>query len=161
MILASTTAAVTAAISAAAGLLGVGVGHWATMRREERARREAAKRDLDVAALRCLARAEKIRTADDALTGTSGAYPDAERDRNNEIRNLGPDLDAYVVAIAAVEDPTTRARHWRIYEKAGPILIGGRTEKLRPLIKALEEIRTEVASGAPTRLGRLRRRLGL
>jgi hypothetical protein len=149
MILASASAAATAAISAAAGLLGVALGHFATMRREERARREAAKRDLDVAALGCLARAKKIEAAEQAIK--TQRYPEAERDRNNEIDLLGPDLDKYVVAIAGVEDTAARARHWKIYERAAPILIGRRTEGLGDLIQALEQIQAEVTTAASTR----------
>ena len=130
------------------------VGHWAAERRESRARHEAAQRNLDVAALRCLARAKKIQAADAAVISES--YADAERDRENEIRLLGPDLDAYVVAIAGVEDTTIRARHWRNYENAAQILIGGRTEELAALIEALEEIRTEVAGAASTGAQRVR-----
>ena len=146
MILASaTTTIVAAAISAAAGLFGVAVGHFATTRREQLARREAARRDLNVAALRCLARARKIEAAD------KGEYEGAAEDFRNEINLLGPDLDAYVVAIAAVEDPEARARHWAIYEQAGPILIGQRTEEeLGPLIEALEQIRRELVEAAST-----------
>jgi hypothetical protein len=145
MILASATATIlAAAISAAAGLSGVGAGILATTHRERFARREAAKRDLNVAALRCLARANKIETAD------KGGYAGADEDRRNEINLLGPDLDAYVVAIAAVEDPATRARHWAIYEQAGPILIGQRTEEeLGRLIEALEQIRKDLVEAAP------------
>jgi hypothetical protein len=143
MTIASTTATtLAAAISAAAGLLGVIVGSVATTRRERLARREAADRALNVAALRCLARARKIKAADE------GTHEGAEQDRKNEIGLLGPDLDNYVVAIATVEDQATRARHWKIYERTGPILIGQRTDNLQPVIEALEQLRDEMMEAA-------------
>jgi hypothetical protein len=138
----ATTTVLAAAISAAAGLLGVFAGSVAMTRRERNARREAADRALNVAALRCLARAYKIKAADE------GTHEDAERDRTNEIGLLGPDLDNYVVAIAAVEDRATRVRHWTIYERTAPILIGQRTENLQPVIEALEELRGELMEAA-------------
>jgi hypothetical protein len=140
MIFASTTA--TAAISAAAGLLGVILGSAATTRRERVARQEAAERALNASALRCLARAYKIDAAD------RGTHEGAAEDRKNEIALLGPDLDDYVAAIAAVEDRATRTRHWEIYEQTRPILIGHQTDNLRPPIEALEQIRAELMEAA-------------
>jgi hypothetical protein len=104
---------------------------------ERNARREAADRALNVAALRCLARAHKIKAADE------GTYEGADEDRSNEIGLLGPDLDDYVVAIAGVEDRATRARHWTIYERTASILIGERMENLQPVIEALERLRIQ------------------
>jgi hypothetical protein len=143
MLVASTTA--TAAISAAAGLLGVIVGSAATIWHERVARREAAERTLNAAALRCLARAKKIDAAD------QGTYERAAEDRENEIKALGPDLDDYVVAIASVDDRATRARHWAIYEQTTPILIGHATENLGSVVEALEQIRGELLDAASAR----------
>jgi hypothetical protein len=144
-ITASTTSTVlAAAISAFVGLLGVVVGSILVTLRERKARREEADRALNVAALRCLARARKIKAADE------GTHEEAEQDRKNEIALLGPDLDNYVVAIAAVEDRTTRARHWAIYERTPPILIGQRTENLQSVIEALEQLRGELMEAAST-----------
>lgn len=65
MTVASTTATIlAAAISAAAGLLGVIVGSVATTRRERLARQEAAERALDVAALRFTRRFGAVRRID-------------------------------------------------------------------------------------------------
>jgi hypothetical protein len=139
MITASTAVTiVTAAIIAAAGLLGVIAGIFATARRERLARQGEAKRALNVAALSCLARVSKI---DAAVRGT---HEGAQEDRNQEINHLGKDLDGYVVAIAGVEDRATRTRHWEIYERMVPILIGHDTENLRSTIEALEQIRGEL-----------------
>ncbi len=97
MIAASTTVTiVTAAIIAAAGLLGVIAGIFATARRERLARQEDAKRALNVAALSCLARVCKIEAA------VRGTHEGADTDRENEIHHLGKALDEYVVAIAGV-----------------------------------------------------------
>jgi hypothetical protein len=134
MIMASTSAPIlAAAISATAGLLGVIAGSRATTLRDRQARREAAERALDVAALRCLARAKKIEMATNP---------------KKEIYLLGADLDNYVAAIAAVEDHATRARHWKIYEQAGSILIGQQTENVAALVEALEKIRDELMETA-------------
>jgi hypothetical protein len=134
MIIASaTTTVLAAAISAAAGLLGVYVGSVEASRRERRAREEAAKRALDVAALRCLARAHKIRAAPESA---------------DEIHHLGVDLDSYVSAIAGVDDPVVRARHWEIYARTGPILMHRQTGDLEAVISALEGIRDELMEDA-------------
>jgi hypothetical protein len=130
----TTATVVAAAISAAAGLLGVYVGSREAARRERKARQEAAERALDVAALRCLARANKIKAA--------------PRSAEEEIYHLGGDLDDYVAAIAAVEDRARRARHWRIYEQTGPILMHRQTANLDPVIEALEQIRDELMEDA-------------
>lgn len=145
MMVASTTATISvAAISAAAGLLGVIAGSVATTYRERRARRENAERALNVAALRCLARAKKIEAA---AEGTDERPPrKTARTRSHAL--LGPDLDNYVAALAGVEDRATRARHWEIYGRTAPILIGQRTDNLPAVIKALEQIRDELIEAA-------------
>jgi hypothetical protein len=134
---------VTAAITAAAGLLGVLAGSLATARRERAARREDARRELSVAALRCLARVRKIEAAID----DSGEA--AEKERENELYLLGGDLDTYVVAIAGVEDRATRTRHWKIYERAAPTLVGRDRGKVRATAEALEQVRRELMEDAP------------
>jgi hypothetical protein len=134
----TTLTIITSAIIAAAGLFGVIAGIFATARRERRARQEDAKRALNVAALSCLARARKIEAA------VRGTHEGAENERGSEISHLGKDLDEYIVAIAGVEDRATRRRHWEIYERAVPILIGHETESVRSTIEALEQIRREL-----------------
>jgi nucleotide-binding universal stress UspA family protein len=94
--------------------------------RERNSRREAADRALNFAALRCLARAPKIKAADEAT----------DEDRKNEIGLLGP-VDNYVVAIAAVDDPHDSRTLLDLYEQTAPDLIGQQTENLKPVIEAL------------------------
>jgi hypothetical protein len=54
---------------------------------------------------------------------------------------LGGDLDNYVVAIASVDDPAVRGRHWAIYADTKPILMGHETSNIGATIEALEQIR--------------------
>lgn len=139
MLVASTAATITtAAISAGAGLIGVFAGSALSTRRERELRREGAVRALNIAALRCLARAHKIEAAE------RGTHEKAAEDRRNEIYHLGSDLDNYVVAIAGVEERSLRTRHWEICTQAQSILIGQQTENLQAVISALEEIRAEL-----------------
>jgi hypothetical protein len=88
MMVASTAATITtAAISAGAGLVGVFAGSTLSTRREREVRKEGAVRALNIAALRCLARAHKIEAAE------RGMHEKAAEDRSNEIYHLGSDLD--------------------------------------------------------------------
>jgi hypothetical protein len=130
--LASTTATVVpAAISAVSGLAGVLVGSYATTRRDRQARDDAARRELRVAALRCLARARK-------LEGAEGESLDAE------YRYLGTDLDDYVAAIAGAPDRHERRTHWLIYEQTRPILMRHELDELEAVIGSLEAVREEL-----------------
>jgi hypothetical protein len=136
MLLASTSPIVTAAISAGAGFSGVVVGGLLTWWRERSAQRDAAVRDLNVAALRCLARLHKLEDA-------------KGKRRANERYLLGGDLDAYIVAIAGVHDQDCRGTHWANYKEAAPLLDewGQETpEALKTAIRSFEQVLVELTA---------------
>jgi hypothetical protein len=128
-----------AGISAAVGLIGVVVGAWVQTRLDYRHR---VVPDLHAAALRCLARLERIKAArrrDDA-NAVSG-----------EVWNLGADLDRYVLAIGAATATREGSLHAAVLPRLSDILVEGvsaRDEDIESAIEDLEQLEPAVGRAA-------------
>jgi hypothetical protein len=127
-------------ITGFAGLGGVFLGALITIWNERHVRREQAFRELEAAALHVLARAKKVRRAEQLSDVWAW-----KKVRSDEIYYLGGDLDRYLAAIAGVGMHTEDSqRHWDIYESAMTIVIGQDTSNLAQVIDELERVRKEL-----------------
>jgi hypothetical protein len=93
------------------GLLGVVAGGLLTGGLAWVAERERRKREVVVAAARCLDRLEKL----DLL--------EANDDPRPEIALLGENMDAYLTAMAAAPGKATFKLHYDLYQHLRPMLI--------------------------------------
>lgn len=91
-------------------LLGIVLGAAATGVLTWLTERQRRIRELHVATARCFDRLEKLQLL-------------RAEDASGELSRLGPDMDAYLAAIAAAPGTRRFRRHVALYEQLRPILI--------------------------------------
>ena len=129
-------------VAALIGVVGVVVGGLVTTVGASLAARGRLRRELDAAALLCLARLEKIRQA--------RAHSQAQVEQD-ERWHLGSDLNRYVASIAAAGPSPDRELHWNTYVSMVPLALGAKfgDDKLDDVIlrlgQALERLRGRVS----------------
>jgi hypothetical protein len=110
--------------------------------------RRTTKRQLDVAALRCLDRLHKIEAASGERLPRNDAEiealpPERRTTVNNELVALGGNADAYLDSIAAVW-PYERSRHLPLYKDLRPILLNHDLSTIPALSVRLEAVALEL-----------------
>jgi len=140
-----------AIITGAAGLLGVVVGGLLGFMLESLRARSERRRAVGAAAVRCLARLEKIKKAREVVCEVKRREPvdkdsiaQATKVALDEKWYLGGDLDGYLAAIAGRGPATEHGRQWDLYRMMVPMVIGADFDKLQEAIEGLAEVRGEL-----------------